>query len=313
MKKTILLFALIVSQAVAALATEVNVNTTLNGAGAGIEVTIYEIVYNPATMDSTMNVFCTTTTNEDGLASCSGNTDASSGYFTVFFTNCEGNAVYYEFYFDAAFLTTFAFAAEYCPEEVVQDCGIQFFVDSLSSDPFNVVLQAAWTGNPISFAWSFGDGGTSSEAYPSYTYATTGDYNVCLTIANEEGCEVTQCVMISINSDGILGGSAQQAFTLNVVEGQLLAVADQNEDATMSVFPNPTADQARVIINGKLVGKADVCVYSISGQQISRETKAISGNQALVDVDLSNYQVGFYMVKVVFENGSSVSQSIIKK
>jgi hypothetical protein len=313
MKKTILLFALLVFQAIASLAAEVNVNTMLDGAGEGVEVTLYELGYNPATMDSTFDVLCTSTTNADGIAFCDVVTVENSGLMGVSFTDCNGSLVYSQFYYDATVSPNVTFTAVYCLEEVVEECGIQFMVDSLNSNPFNVVLFADWTGNPTSFSWSFGDGGTSIEAYPSYTYATTGDYNICLTIANDEGCLVTQCVMISISSDGLLGGGAQQAFTLNVVEGQLLAVTDQEESATMSVYPNPTIDQARVVIDGKLAGKADVFVYNMAGQQISRETIAISGNQTLVNVDLSNQKAGFYMVKVVFENGSSVSQSLIKK
>lgn len=49
-------------------------------------------------------------------------------------------------------------------------------------------LTAAFTntatgpGAIIGYAWTFGDGGTSALPNPSHTYATTGWYNVCLTI-----------------------------------------------------------------------------------------------------------------------------------
>ncbi len=43
------------------------------------------------------------------------------------------------------------------------------------------------TNNPTSYAWTFGDGGTSTAANPSHTYAANGTYNVCLTATNAAG------------------------------------------------------------------------------------------------------------------------------
>jgi PKD repeat protein len=41
---------------------------------------------------------------------------------------------------------------------------------------------------PISYQWDFGDGlGTSTEANPAYTYATSGEYSVSLTASNAWG------------------------------------------------------------------------------------------------------------------------------
>jgi hypothetical protein len=41
---------------------------------------------------------------------------------------------------------------------------------------------------PFTYLWDFGDGiGTSDEANPAYTYATTGTYTVALTVTNDLG------------------------------------------------------------------------------------------------------------------------------
>ncbi|MFN8395559.1 MAG: PKD domain-containing protein [Bacteroidia bacterium] len=45
------------------------------------------------------------------------------------------------------------------------------------------------TGTPTSWAWTFGDGGTSTQQNPSHTYAGPGTYNVCLTVTNS--CSTT--------------------------------------------------------------------------------------------------------------------------
>lgn len=42
-------------------------------------------------------------------------------------------------------------------------------------------------GSIASYAWTFGDGGTSTLANPSHTYTTAGTYNVSLTVTDNEG------------------------------------------------------------------------------------------------------------------------------
>jgi PKD repeat protein len=48
----------------------------------------------------------------------------------------------------------------------------------------------------LTYAWNFGDGGTSTAKNPSHTYATYGHYNVCVTITNTTNggsCSNTWC------------------------------------------------------------------------------------------------------------------------
>jgi PKD repeat protein len=42
------------------------------------------------------------------------------------------------------------------------------------------------TGTPLSRSWDFGDGGTSTELDPSYTYTIPGTYTVVLTVKYPE-------------------------------------------------------------------------------------------------------------------------------
>ena len=49
----------------------------------------------------------------------------------------------------------------------------------------SVTFTASVNGDmPISYAWSFGDGGTSSQASPYYTFAAAGTYTVQLNASN---------------------------------------------------------------------------------------------------------------------------------
>lgn len=54
--------------------------------------------------------------------------------------------------------------------------------------PFTVAFNNQSTG-AASYAWDFGDGGTSTLQSPSHTYNSTGNYTVKLVITNSNGCK----------------------------------------------------------------------------------------------------------------------------
>ncbi|NLP58476.1 PKD domain-containing protein, partial [Lutibacter sp. B1] len=43
----------------------------------------------------------------------------------------------------------------------------------------------------LTYAWTFGDGGTSTNANPTYTYSAAGEYDVSLTVTTTNGCTLT--------------------------------------------------------------------------------------------------------------------------
>jgi|GEM_PF-454396 len=71
-------------------------------------------------------------------------------------------------------------------------------IPHITSSPVNCVNQSIQFssgtsspngGSPIqSYAWTFGDGGTSNQADPVHTYVTPGTYPVTLTVTNASGC-----------------------------------------------------------------------------------------------------------------------------
>src|SRR6185503_5786279 len=55
---------------------------------------------------------------------------------------------------------------------------------SNSPSALTVAFTNTSAGTPTTYAWTFGDGGTSSLQNPSHTYITAGTYNVCLIVAD---------------------------------------------------------------------------------------------------------------------------------
>ncbi len=68
--------------------------------------------------------------------------------------------------------------------------------------PLSVTFTNSSTGTaPLTYAWTFGDGGTSTAANPVYAYATAGTYTVTLTTTNACGSDgETKTGYITVNT-----------------------------------------------------------------------------------------------------------------
>lgn len=58
------------------------------------------------------------------------------------------------------------------------------------SFPLNVAFTDASSASVTSWAWDFGDGGSSSAQHPSHTYTAAGSYTVSLTVTDAVGSDV---------------------------------------------------------------------------------------------------------------------------
>ncbi|MFO8128334.1 MAG: PKD domain-containing protein [Bacteroidales bacterium] len=55
----------------------------------------------------------------------------------------------------------------------------------------------------VSYNWDFGDGNTSGDASPEHTYASSGSYQVSLTVISEYGCDSTTIRNVIVNEPEI--------------------------------------------------------------------------------------------------------------
>ncbi|GAB5518291.1 MAG: hypothetical protein RhofKO_05420 [Rhodothermales bacterium] len=62
-------------------------------------------------------------------------------------------------------------------------------------DPLTIQFSSKGSYDPnadtVTFAWTFGDGGTSSERHPTHTYAQAGTYSATLTLTDPDGLSAT--------------------------------------------------------------------------------------------------------------------------
>ena len=77
--------------------------------------------------------------------------------------------------------------------------GSNFTANEGSSDSFTGTASGGFT--PLTYAWTFGDGGTASGSLtPSHVYADNGSYTARLTVTDAKGTQVQPSLVATINN-----------------------------------------------------------------------------------------------------------------
>jgi xanthomonalisin len=88
------------------------------------------------------------------------------------------------------------------------------FTDTVSGLTANFTNSSTDTGATISsYAWTFGDNGTSTAASPSHTYAAAGTYTVTLKVTDSTGATSTKSGSVTVTSSSGGGGGSSGVFS----------------------------------------------------------------------------------------------------
>jgi PKD repeat protein len=129
--------------------------------------------------------------------------------------------------------------------------------------------------NATSYAWTFGDGGTSSEQNPTHTYANAGSYNVFLIVSNNCGTFVIEQIVT------ITSGTGEASW----VEG-------------FRLFPNPNTGSFTVEMNGLPQDEVEFVLFNMLGQHIRRETMDFGTGSMLRNFDYGDLAAGVYTLRI---------------
>ncbi|MCB9231600.1 MAG: PKD domain-containing protein [Bacteroidia bacterium] len=142
------------------------------------------------------------------------------------------------------------------------------------------------TGSITSWAWDFGDGGTSTVQNPSHTYAATGgSFTVTLTVT---------------------GPCGSNTFTQTV----LITDAAPDLSTSVNVFPNPSTGSFRVGIQGLANEDVNIRISNLHGQLVRTLSAAHLGRTGEIEINLNDAPKGVYLVEVNFE-GQRVIRKIV--
>ena len=105
------------------------------------------------------------------------------------------------------------------------------------------------------YFWSFGDEGTSTDPFPTWTYETNGPYQLCLTVSNEENdCSETYCETIEVDSLGWIF-RIQDGFTITIMNGDWDSsndVRDLSHHSIINMSPNPVNENNLTVKTNKI-------------------------------------------------------------
>lgn len=94
-----------------------------------------------------------------------------------------------------------------CTHTLTQDIIIHpdptpdFTVSDVCVGEPSAFVDASSGGTILTWAWDFGDGGTSALEDPSYTYSAAGTYNVTLTISTDLGCVTSVTLPTNVTAE----------------------------------------------------------------------------------------------------------------
>lgn len=160
--------------------------------------------------------------------------------------------------------------------QVDQSITVNFFDFAMNADSYN---------------WTFGDNSpASTDANPSHTFPSPGDYVVTMTVTNS-------C------------GSDTYIDTINV---KIVSLPELAIDK-FAVYPNPTNGNLMVRFNSTISQAIEIRVVNALGQLITSDALPSFSGQFNRTYDLSNLTSGMYMFQIVTERGVRTERVILAK
>lgn len=111
-------------------------------------------------------------------------------------------------------------------------------------------------GNIVSYAWTFGDGGVSSQPNPAHTYTNAGNYTATLTVTDDDGATDNATVNISVTASGCSSNCLRStAISLKASGSGTISVKGQVQVRSEN---NALVSNARVYVTWTLPGGGTV-------------------------------------------------------
>lgn len=149
-----------------------------------------------------------------------------------------------------------------------------------------------------SYTWTWGDGTSTTAPFPSHTYATAGNYTICLFMnaLNPAGCNDSICINATINKNVAM-------YSINIINPfAVVAATNDVSNNPFSIYPNPASD--KIYIKGLQAANYQLAVYSLEGKLVA--TPSVEQNQY---ISIASLAKGNYILKIT----SSTNQSNVLK
>ncbi|MCT4579923.1 MAG: PKD domain-containing protein [Flavobacteriales bacterium] len=137
--------------------------------------------------------------------------------------------------------------------------------------------------NAVAWAWTFGDGNTSTTQNPSHTFGANGTYNVALVVTATNGCTDTTNTNVAVGVPSFVEELAEEYIR---------------------IYPNPSTGE--VINIESAVQIVSVKIYNVIGQNV------FSTATNLQQIEVSRFNKGTYFMKIETLEGTVVRKISIE-
>lgn len=180
------------------------------------------------------------------------------------------------------------------------------FVLTQNSTPHVWDVTPNYSGGtgPYTYMWSWGDGSPfSTLPYPSHTYTTAGWYNICVTLADMNGCASTSCQNDSLYKMS----SSNSMISVNVINGLTTNISQNTTNNNfISIFPNPVTDIVNINL-GTLKENTEIKIYNTFGKLVF--TERLTTQNTILNVH--NLQSGIYFYHILVGEKSIKTEKIM--
>lgn len=191
------------------------------------------------------------------------------------------------------------------------NCQASFY---LMQDSLNQNQYWCWNNsiasNPnmgLSYLWDFGDGTTSTQAYPTHTYSGIGTYTLCLSVSDSV-CTSLACdtIVITVKASGT---------TLNVLPaGTVLSLEENLLLKSLKVYPNPSNGNFVVEMNASVKSDVELTWVNLAGEMVHTELLQLSSGINQVHVNEESLPGGIYLLHVTdLHSGSKQVIRLLKR
>jgi hypothetical protein len=151
-----------------------------------------------------------------------------------------------------------------------------FTIDSaIVGSTYEVYLNASASTNATSYAWSFGNGGSSNAVIDTAIFLGNGSYTITLIVTN--AC-----------------GSDTMTFNTNVNIG----IGENALANSLNVYPNPASYQVNISFNAISSGDATIRLLDVQGREIIRDNANAAAGKFMHEIDVTGLASGIYMIEI---------------
>jgi len=92
-----------------------------------------------------------------------------------------------------------------------------------------------------------------------------------------------------------------------------LEIEEQQVILQLNVYPVPTSGIAELYLNSKESQSARLEIYDLNGQLLESETAELVGGENRLQIDLTDYPSGNYLVRLANDNGTLAISKVVKR